>query len=227
MKIGILETGGPPGGLAERFGDYPDMVRRLLGDGHAFTTYDVARDEPPAIPETQDAYVITGSPAGVYDGLPWIMRLIEWLREAKGRTKLVGICFGHQVMAQAFGGNVAKADKGWGIGLHRYDVHERASWMDDAASFAIPVSHQDQIVEPPPGIRLLAGSDFCRFGLIAYEDQPAISLQCHPEFEPAFAQALIEARRDRLPDPDAAIASLDQPNDRARLGRWIGGFLAG
>src|SRR3546814_20568603 len=118
------------------------MVRRLLGYGHAFTTYDVARAELPAIPETQDAYVITGSPAGVYDGLPWIMRLIEWLREAKGRTKLVGICFGHQVMAQAFGGNVAKADKGWGIGLHRYAVHERASWMDDAASFAIPVSHQ-------------------------------------------------------------------------------------
>src|SRR3546814_17229265 len=98
-------------------------------------------------------------------------------RSAKGRTKLVGICFGHQVMAQAFGGNVAKADKGWGIGLHRYDVHERASWMDDAASFAIPVSHQDQIVEPPPGIRLLAGSAFCRLVLIAYEVQPAISLQ--------------------------------------------------
>src|SRR3546814_14651521 len=83
------------------------------------------------MPETQDGYVITGSPAGVYDGLPWIMRLIAWLREAKGRTKLVGICFGHQVMAQAFGGNVAKADTGWGIGLHRYDVNERASWMDD------------------------------------------------------------------------------------------------
>src|SRR3546814_11077823 len=83
MKIGILETGGPPGGLAERFGDYPDMVRRLLGDGHAFTTYDVARDEPPAIPETQDAYVITVSPAGVYDGLPWILRLSEWLRARK------------------------------------------------------------------------------------------------------------------------------------------------
>src|SRR3546814_18424910 len=107
MKIGILETGGPPGGLAERFGDYPDMVRRLLGDGHAFTTYDVARDEPPAIPETQDAYGITGSPAGVYDGLPWIMRLIEWLREAQGRTTPVGMCTGEQVMAQAVGGTAA------------------------------------------------------------------------------------------------------------------------
>lgn len=227
MKIGILETGGPPGGLADRFGDYPDMVRKLLGDGDAFTTYDVARDALPTTPEVQDAYVITGSPAGVYDDMSWITRLVEWLREAKGRTKLVGICFGHQVMAEAFGGTVAKSDRGWGVGLHRYDVQERASWMDDAASFAIPVSHQDQIVEPPPRIRLLAGSAFCRFGLIAYEDQPAISLQCHPEFDPAFAKALIEARRDRLPDPDVAIASLDQPNDRERLGRWIGRFLQG
>src|SRR3546814_18304878 len=117
------------------------MVRRLLGDVHAFTTYDVARDEPPAIPETQDAYVITGSPAGVYDGLPWLMSLIEWLREAKGRTKLVGICFGHQVMAQAFGGHVAKADTGRGTRLPRYHVPERAPCTDDAPTSPPP---------PPP-----------------------------------------------------------------------------
>src|SRR3546814_19800547 len=108
------------------------------------------------------------------------MRLSEWLREAKGRTKLVGICFGHQVMAQAFGGNVAKADKGCGIGPHRYDVHERASWTDDAASFAIPVSPQDQFVEPPPGLRLPAGTDFSPSGLYASDETPPIPPPRHP-----------------------------------------------
>jgi GMP synthase-like glutamine amidotransferase len=197
----------------------------MLGPGYAYSTWDVAEGRLPSSPEEQDAYLITGSPAGVYENERWIVRLIEWLRGAKGKAKLVGICFGHQVMAEAFGGRVGKSDKGWGIGLHRYQVHERADWMDDAASFAIPVSHQDQVVEAPPRSRLLAGSEFNRFGLIAYEDQPAISFQCHPEFEPDFAKALIEARRDRLPEPDAAIASLDEPNDCARIADWIRRFL--
>ncbi|MEA1013586.1 type 1 glutamine amidotransferase [Sphingosinicella sp. LY1275] len=227
MKIGILETGGPPPALVAPFGTYPDMIRALLGDArYDFTRYDVQAGELPPV-EDNDAYIVTGSPAGVYDDLPWIAALIDWLRGAKGKAKLVGICFGHQVMAEAFGGRVLKSDKGWGIGLHRYEVRERAPWMDDAASFAIPVSHQDQVVELPPRSRVLAGSAFNPFGLIAYDDQPAISCQCHPEFEPAYAQALVESRRGRLPDPDQAIESLDQPDDRARLGEWIGRFLDG
>lgn len=227
MKIGILETGAPPPALVARFGTYPDMIRALLGDAHYdFTSYDVQAGELPAV-EDNDAYIVTGSPAGVYDDLPWIGALIDWLREAKGKAKLVGICFGHQIMAEAFGGRVLKSDNGWGIGLHRYEVHERAPWMDNLASFAIPVSHQDQVVELPPRSRVLAGSTFNPFGLIAYDDQPAISCQCHPEFAPDYAQALVEARRDRLPDPDKAIESLEQPDDRARLGEWIRRFLNG
>lgn len=225
--IGILETGAPPAGLAERFGDYPAMFRALLGEGYAATAYNVAAGEWPDGPERHRAWIVTGSAAGVYDDLPWIPRLIRFLRDAKGRAKLIGICFGHQVMAEAFGGRVVKSDKGWGIGLHRYDVHDRAPWMDDAASFAIPVSHQDQVIEPPPHSRVLAGSAFNRCGLIAYEEQPAISFQCHPEFEPDYARALIEARRTRLPGADAAIASLHQPNDRMRVAQWIRNFLAG
>jgi len=203
------------------------MIRALLGDvRYDFTSYDVQAGALPPV-EDNDAYILTGSPAGVYDDLPWIGDLSDWLRGAKGKAKLVGICFGHQIMAEAFGGHTQKSDKGWGIGLHRYQVHERASWMDDVASFAIPVSHQDQVTLQPPHSRVLAGSPFNRFGLLAYDDQPAISFQCHPEFEPAYAQALIEARRERLPDPDAAIESLEQPDDRARLAEWIRRFLDG
>ncbi|HEV2747186.1 MAG TPA: type 1 glutamine amidotransferase [Allosphingosinicella sp.] len=225
MKIGILETGRPLAELAERFGRYPDMFRKLLGEGYHYTAYDVVTGTLPQRPEEQDAYLITGSAAGVYEDLPWIAPLTGFLREAKGKAKLVGICFGHQIMAEAFGGRVARSDTGWGVGLHDYLVVERASWMDDAGSFAIPVSHQDRIFDQPPASRLLASGEFNPFGLLAYEDQPAISFQCHPEFEPDYAKALIEVRRDRLTEPDAAIASLDRPNDRSRVADWIRRFL--
>jgi GMP synthase-like glutamine amidotransferase len=89
----------------------------------------------------------------------------------------------------------------------------------------VPVSHQDQIVVQPPDSHILARSDFSPFGMLAYEDQPAISMQFHPEFDPAYARALIESRRQRLPDPDAALASLDAPDDRTRVAGWIRNFL--
>ena len=227
MKIGILETGEPPANLELRFGRYIDMFRDLLGNGYDMTNYNVVSGELPAAPEDEQAYIVTGSPAGVYDHFTWIPELKAFLREAKGKAKLVGICFGHQIMAEAFGGRVEKSEKGWGAGLQRYDVLHQAPWMDSVDSFAIPVSHQDQVVVQPPSSRILAASDFTAFGLLAYEDQPAISFQCHPEFDPAYAAALIEHRRGRLPDPDGALASLEQPNDRRLVASWIRRFLDG
>jgi GMP synthase-like glutamine amidotransferase len=227
MKVGILETGGPPASLVPRFGAYPAMLAELLGPGFDIANYDVAAGALPADPADQDAWLITGSPAGVYEPHPWIAPLKDFLRAARGRAKLVGFCFGHQIMAEAFGGRVEKSDRGWGIGLQSYDVAERAPWMDAVESFAVPVSHQDQIVVQPPASQVLARNAFSPFGLLAYDDQPAISFQGHPEWEPDFARALIEVRRDRLPAPDEALASLDAPNDRARVGEWIRRFLTG
>lgn len=224
MKIAILETGRPPAGLAERFGDYPAMFARLLGPGFELISFDVAAGQLPDDPLAFDGYLITGSPAGVYDHLPWIAPLEQFLRAATPR-KLVGVCFGHQIMAQAFGGKVEKSDRGWGIGLQRYTVDKVEPWMDRATSIAVPASHQDQVVVQPPATDVIASSDFAPFAALAWTDRQAMSVQFHPEFEPAFAQALIEARRDRLPDPDAAIASLDQPNDNDRVAGWIRRFL--
>ena len=229
MKLGVLETGAPPERLAPRFGTYPDMFRQLLGDGFDWRSYDVQTGKWPERPEENDAYLITGSSAGVYDAAPWIGQLLDFLREAKGKTRLVGICFGHQAMAQAFGGQVVKSPKGWGIGLHRYDVREREPWMDPAKAVALPASHQDQVIEPPPAARLLASSAFTPYAMFDYADQPAISIQPHPEFDPAYAEALIENRRGTRyseAEADAAVASLRQPNDRARVGEWIKRFLA-
>jgi len=223
--IAILETGRPPGPLADRFGDYPDMVSRLLGAGLATKSYDVQAGELPPSPDDHRACLITGSPAGVYENHAWIAPLEEFLRAARGKAKLVGICFGHQILAQAFGGRVEKSSRGWGVGLQRYDVATPQPWMDDVASFAIPGSHQDQVVVQPPDTMMVAGSAFCPFGLLAWHDGSAISFQGHPEFESDYAKALIDERREALPDPDAAIASLDAPDDRARVAGWIRRFL--
>lgn len=225
-SIGILVTGAPPSSLRARYGDYTDMFARLLGPQFDIVPYDVRVGDYPAGIEQHDGYLITGSPAGVHDGEPWIDTLRSFLQSAKGRARLVGICFGHQIMAEAFGGRVSRSDHGWGIGLHRYQIRDRPPWMEDLASVSIAASHQDQVVEQPPATRIVAASTFCPFGILAYQDQPALSFQCHPEFDAGFAKALIEGRRDRLPDPDRALATLDMPDDRVVVASGIRRFLS-
>jgi GMP synthase-like glutamine amidotransferase len=223
MKIAILETGRPPGALAEQFGDYPKMFGHMLGDGFEIERFDAELGELPN-PAAHSAYLITGSPAGVYEPLSWIDPLRQFIRAA-GQAKMIGICFGHQAMAEALGGHVEKSEKGWGAGLHRYSVVTRERWMDDAANISIPASHQDQVVIQPPNTDVTVMSDFTEFAGLAWTDRPAISFQFHPEFSPAFAKALIEKRYDVVPNPEAAIASLDAPNDNARVAGWIRRFL--
>ena len=138
---------------------------------------------------------------------------------------MIGICFGHQVMSEALGGHVEKSQKGWGAGLHRYSIVGREEWIDGAGTIAIPASHQDQVIVQPPNTEIVAQSDFTPFAALAWTDRPAISFQFHPEFSPAFAKALIEKRYDDVPNPDAAIASLDAPNDSTRVAGWIRRFL--
>jgi GMP synthase-like glutamine amidotransferase len=225
MKIGILETGKPPGDLLDRFGGYPAMFAKLLGEGFEVASYDVEAGELPAAPEAHEAYLVTGSPAGVYDALPWMAPLTDFLRAARGKAKLVGICFGHQIMAEAFGGRVEKSERGWGVGLQTLQLCGTAPFLGGEKQVSIPASHQDQIVVQPPASRVIAANAFSPYAVLAYEDQPALSMQFHPEFSPAFAKALIERRRDVLPDPDAATASLDRPNDNAVVAEWIRRFL--
>ena len=228
MKIGILAAGDTPRRLAPTYGHYPEMFRALLaGRGYDWATFDVPAGDFPARPEDCDAYLITGAAAGVYDPDPWIADLLGFLRTAHGRAKLVGICFGHQAMAEALGGKVIQSPKGWGIGLHSYGVRDRRDWMDAGGAFSLSASHQDQVVELPPDARIVAGSDFCPMGMLAY-DGGAISCQLHPEFAPAYSIALIEGRRGvRFPEAaaDAAIESLGRPDDHERFGAWIARFL--
>jgi GMP synthase-like glutamine amidotransferase len=228
MKIGVLEAGAPPSPLADRFGTYSNMFRRLLGPAFHFQIFDVGSGTFPKDEDGCEAYLITGSSAGVYDDEPWIAPLEAFVQARAGSAPMIGVCFGHQIMAQALGGQVEQSPKGWGVGLHRYEIQARAPWMDRERSFALPVSHQDQVTAIGPDARLLAGSEFTPYGLVDYPALRAFSIQAHPEFEPDFTRALIDLRRGSRIEPalaDEASASLLAPNDRRRVEVWLRRFL--
>lgn len=226
MIIGILQCGDTPPSLVPEHGAYGAMVARLVEDAGTCHVFDVARGGFPAEVAACDAYVLTGSQAGVYEDLPWIADLAAFVRQARGKRKLVGICFGHQLLAQAFGGKVIKSPKGWGIGVHRYEVVERAPWMDEGTAVSAPASHQDQVVACPPGARVVLGSAFTPIASLDYGY--AISFQCHPEFTTAFGRSLIDSRRAIYGErAGPALASYDIADDRARLGAWIRTYLRG
>jgi len=231
LRLGILKTGRPPRSAIGRFGTYPEMFMKLLGpEAYDYSVFAADEGELPPSPTACDAYLITGGAAGAYDPLPWIGPTEAFLRAARGRAALVGICLGHQFMAQAFGGKVIKSPKGWGVGEHDYRILKREPWMDEAETIRLPASHQDQVVELPPGAEVWAGSDFSPMGALAWPGERAISLQLHPEFEPAYAVALIETRRDGPLTPEEAtraVASYGTQDDRVRVGGWIKNFLNG
>lgn len=213
-----------------RFGTYPEMFQRLLGEGYDYNVFAADEGELPDSPTACDAYLLTGGAAGVYETDPWIGAAMDFLRAARGRAALVGVCLGHQLMAQAFGGEVIKSPKGWSLGEHDYRVLTRAPWMDSAETIRLPASHQDQVVSLPPGAEVWAASDFTPFAGLVWPGERAISMQPHPEFEPAYAVDLIEHRREGVftaQDADRAVASYAGPDDRARVGGWIKAFLEG
>ncbi len=187
-------------------------------------SFDVCAGVFPDRSQDHSGYLITGSPAGAYEPWPFIPPLEEFIR-ASGDRKMVGICFGHQIMAQALGGRVEKSNKGWGAGLHHYEVVRSEPWTDSAQSITVPASHQDQVVVQPPRSEIVVASDFTPIAGLAWTNRPAISFQFHPEFSAEFAKALIKERFDDVTDPETAMESLDAPNDNVRVGGWIRRFL--
>jgi GMP synthase-like glutamine amidotransferase len=204
------------------------MIRAVLGGAYHYRDFDVVAGNLPE-PEASDAFIITGSSAGVYDKLEWIARLLGWLRDLNAKTPVVGICFGHQVMAQAYGGSVEKTARGWTAGIHEYEVKDRESWMDGPQRFSLPFAHQDQVTLLPAAVRVIAGSEFCPYGALSYRERNAISFQGHPEFTPAFIEMLVDRREQsgRLSADEAARAkaSLVKPHDCARIATWIRRFI--
>jgi len=233
MKLTIIETGLVPEPIRASFVDYPCMFRALVRASDAdieFETVSVIKGEVLPDPGALDAVLITGSPAGVYDRDPWIAPLMDFIRSAADAcVPQVGICFGHQIMAEALGGKVIKSPKGWGIGRHTYEIKACPDWMSDCpATISVGVSHQDQVVVLPPGAAILAASDFTPMAAIDYGSTPAMSFQCHPEFSAEYCAALYAIRKGGALSEeavDAASRSLTLPLDNQRLGKWIAAFI--
>jgi GMP synthase-like glutamine amidotransferase len=206
------------------------MFARMIRAADAAVDFDVVsvpNGEPLPDPASLQAILITGSSAGVYDGLDWIAPLEDFVRRAYAAdTPMVGVCFGHQLIAQAMGGVVRKSDNGWGIGRHVYQVTPGNGVIADA-ELAISCSHQDQVIEAPAMARTIMSSAFTPHAGLLYANGATLTVQPHPEFDADFAYELCEARAGIAPDSVVATAkaSLAEPLDRAKLGGAITRFL--
>jgi GMP synthase-like glutamine amidotransferase len=232
MRIGILETGEVSDALKERHGDYPAMFRRLLSaadPGLEFVTVRVVAGEMPAGPHDADGWIVTGSRHGVYDGLPWIEPLKAFLRASvAARVPVVGICFGHQILAEALGGRAVKSDRGWALGVQDYEIVNRPEWLTHVPDvFSVRALHQDQVVALPAGATVLARSPHCALAAVAYgdpADPDAVSLQPHPEFGAEFMDDLLTLRAGvafPAESADAARATLARPVQNDAWARLI------
>ena len=231
MKIGILQCDDVKDSLQAAYGNYPQMFSELLLEllpDCELPIYRVLDGQLPESPRACDAWLITGSKFGVNDGLPWIEALSEFVRTLwEQKIPLIGVCFGHQLMAHALGGVVRQSEKGWGVGLSFNQVIERKPWMEPfQTQLDLLVSHQDQVVILPPQAEVLASSEFCPYYLIQYGDC-FLSVQGHPEFCKDYCRDLMQMRGLALPPARlrAGLASLSAEADSALMMRWIVRFM--
>ena len=221
MKIGILVTGHPPDELHEQFGEYDGMFRALLGgNGFEFQTYSVVDGVFPEDAHQADGWVITGSRHGAYEDHPWIAPLELLIRDIQeAGTPLIGVCFGHQIIAQALGGKVEKFKGGWAIGRTDYRFGDQAVTLN--------AWHQDQVTRLPEGAVVTGTNDFCQNAMVAYGDT-IWTVQAHPEYGNDFIQGLMKTRgKGVVPDElmQAAADRQDAADDNAKIGRHMADFL--
>jgi GMP synthase-like glutamine amidotransferase len=239
MHIGILRTDAVLEQFQPEHGDYPAMLEAVLGHADAlppalqgrpphFSSFSAHEGELPA-PEACDAYVITGSRHSVYDDLPWLPPLVALLRLAlAAERKVIGICFGHQLIAHFFGGETTRAQVGWCVGVHETRVVAEQSWMQPTrGQFRLLASHRDQVVRLPDGAVPFAASHRCpQAGYVI--GRQVLTLQGHPEFTKPYAADLLRARAAVLGPAllSEGLASLEQQTDAMLVARWILNFIA-
>jgi len=221
MLIGILQTGQSPDVLRGDMGDYPDMFHTLLADqGLTFRTYHVEAMEFPEGVHDCDGWLITGSRHGAYEDHPFIAPLEAFIREAFAeRVPLVGICFGHQIIAQALGGRVERHAAGWAVGPQDYEF--------GGEKLTLNAWHRDQVVQRPGCAEVAGTNEFCENAALVYGDR-AFTVQAHPEFTGGFVRGLMQTRgKGLVPDPlmEAAEARLDEANSASVIARQIAEFF--
>ncbi|MCO4846621.1 MAG: type 1 glutamine amidotransferase [Yoonia sp.] len=221
MKIGILQTGHAPDEIQAQLGDYDAMFGRFLaGEGFTFETFNVVDMAFPADVTSCDGWLITGSKHGAYEDHAFIPPLEDFIRNAQtADVPMVGICFGHQIIAQALGGKVVKFDGGWAVGRQTYQ------WGND--KITLNAWHMDQVVTLPAGAQTIASNDFCENAAVVYGRQ-AFTVQPHPEFGDQMIAGLAALRGPGVvPKPllDAVQTNLGQPNGNHKLAAMVTQFF--
>ena len=225
-KLGLLETDTLHAGLIDDYGSYGKMFTTFfdaLGGQLSYRHYQVQAGELPQHIDECDAYLITGSKAGVYDALPWIAALQDWIIDFHHqRARIIGICFGHQIIAHSLGGTAAKSEKGWGLGV----LSCGQDLNGDASTLRLIYSHQDQVINLPHRATRLAGCDFCPNAALAIGNN-VLTFQGHPEFTPAYLRRLLAQRKGRIDSGviARALASLNQATDHEQVGRYLLDFI--
>lgn len=224
MKITVLDCVSPDR-LTEKYGPTGNHVIRWLSPALPEATIDtvhVAGGVPAPKPGEVDGIVISGSEKGVYDDTPWMAPLRAILEEYRvAGTPVFGICFGHQIMADVWGGKAEKADKGFITGAREFE--------SPAGPVSAYVAHQDQVTDVPPNAQVVAGSDYCPVAALAY-DFPAFSVQFHPEYNRGFTEDLIDMFGDQLMNADQiaeAKSTLDADVPAGLFGAQTAAFFRG
>ncbi len=231
LRVGLLQCGYVHADLISEFGDYPDLFASLLAPfDFELIVYDVQHDPLPPGPTECDAWIVSGSADSTYDDLAWIAPVEQLVRDlVVADVPMVAICFGHQLLAQALGGRVAKNADGWGVGAHAYRLTtaEPCDGAPGSGSVRLIASHQDQVTQLPPGAVVVAATAHCPFA--AYTLGPRVlAMQPHPEFGAGLSRRLIEARRQWIGSTvcDQALDSLNEPLDQLVVAQWIFSVLS-
>ncbi|HKL05683.1 MAG TPA: type 1 glutamine amidotransferase [Roseovarius sp.] len=209
MKIGILQTGHAPDVVLDELGDYDAMFARLLdGHGFDFQTWNVVDNDFPGAVDAADGWLVTGSKHGAYENHPWIAPLEDFIRAVYGDGRpMIGVCFGHQIIAQALGGKVVKFPGGWSVGRTEYTIGDE--------TLPLNAWHQDQVVDLPEGAQVVGQSDFCENAALLY-DTRIWTIQPHPEFPARVIEHLIAHRgRGVVPDDQLDAAQQRLPDSTA------------
>jgi GMP synthase-like glutamine amidotransferase len=190
--------------------------------------FDVCNNEFPASTDACDAYLATGSRFSAYDDVGWIHSLKDFVRQLRDADRpFVGICFGHQVLAEALGGKVVKAEQGWGAGVHTIEIARHDAWMNpERRECGLQFMHQDQVVRLPENSVALGASNHCPVAMFRVGER-MLGIQAHPEFTKDYSQALILNRVERIGEAKAraALSSLSRATDEALAAKWIAEFL--
>lgn len=228
-RLGLLACDSIWEPLRSRHGDYAEMIAAWLrpaGADFELVTYATHAGELPARVDACAAWVISGSRAGVYDALPWIPPLMDFVRTAyAARLPLLGICFGHQLLAAALGGRTERAPSGWGLGNVALQLRMGAR-PPPRESLDLYMAHQDQVVALPPGAVWLAEAPHCQHAMFAL-DGHVLGLQPHPEFTTDFMREMtVDESFHVTPTLRAsALDSYTRPVDSATVGLWAADLL--